>query len=108
MGSPQERQRLWFVAVGIAESLGRRESIEPIARSQGGGQATGQSPWSDEDALGADGRRRRAVPGTRPVAHGIPARIPKLRAIGNSIVPQIAAAFITAAAPHSQPFTTEE
>jgi DNA (cytosine-5)-methyltransferase 1 len=97
VGSPQERGRLWFVAVGIAESLRRREGVEPIARTQGRGQASGQSPWSDEDALGADGRRRRARPGTRPVGHGIPARIPKLRAIGNSIVPQVAAEFIGAA-----------
>jgi DNA (cytosine-5)-methyltransferase 1 len=82
--------------VGIAESLRRGEGFEPISRPQGGWEASGQPPWSDEDALGADGRRRRAVPGTRPVAHGIPARIPKLRAIGNSIVPQVAAAFISA------------
>jgi DNA (cytosine-5)-methyltransferase 1 len=32
-----------------------------------------------------------------PLAHGIPARVGKLRAYGNSIVPQVAAAFIEAA-----------
>jgi DNA (cytosine-5)-methyltransferase 1 len=97
VGSPQERQRFWFVAVGIAESLRRREGIEPITCAQSGWEAAGQSPWSDAATLGADGRRRRTRPGTRPVAHGIPARIPKLRAIGNSIQAKTAATFIAAA-----------
>lgn len=35
-------------------------------------------------------------PGTFPLAHGLPARMGRLRAYGNAIVPQVAAAFIDA------------
>jgi DNA (cytosine-5)-methyltransferase 1 len=96
VGSPQERQRLWFVAVGIAEGIRRGKGVEPFARQKSSGANGGQSPWSDARALGSDGRARRAVPGTPVVAHGVPNRISKLRAIGNSIVPQVAATFIEA------------
>lgn len=43
-----------------------------------------------------DGRRRPVEPGTFPLAHGIPARVGRLRGYGNAIVPQVAAAFIEA------------
>ena len=39
---------------------------------------------------------RRIKPGLEPLAHGIPARTPKLRAYGNAIVPQVAALFLEA------------
>jgi hypothetical protein len=53
--------------------------------------------WADGEWLtGSDGKARRAQSGVCLLAHGIPARAPKLRAYGNSIVPQVAAAFITA------------
>lgn len=45
---------------------------------------------------GADGKARRAKPGVRLLAHGVPARVGKLRAYGNAIVPQIAAEVIKA------------
>jgi DNA (cytosine-5)-methyltransferase 1 len=44
----------------------------------------------------ADGKARRVEPGIAPLAHGIPARVGRLRAYGNAIVPEVAAAFITA------------
>lgn len=40
---------------------------------------------------------RRTEPGTFPVAHGVPNRVGRIRGYGNAIVPQVAAAFITAA-----------
>lgn len=53
--------------------------------------------WSDSAlAIGADGKARRVKPGIRLLAHGIPARVGKLRAFGNAIVPQIAAEIIGA------------
>jgi hypothetical protein len=46
-------------------------------------------------ALAYEAERAGMIP--FPLAHGIPARVGKLRAYGNSIVPQVAAAFIEAA-----------
>jgi len=54
--------------------------------------------WSDFDLIPcADGKARRVESGTFPLAHGVPARVGKLRAYGNAIVPQVAAAFVRAA-----------
>jgi hypothetical protein len=44
-----------------------------------------------------DGKARPAQSGIQPLAHGVPARVAKLRAIGNAIVPQVAAEFIKVA-----------
>lgn len=96
-GAPIKRERFWFVALGCAEGIRRGKGFQPVLEAQGGRTFTGQSPWSDEASLGADGRRRRATPGAPVVGHGIPDRISKLRAIGNSISPQAAAKFIEAA-----------
>ncbi|GBQ89048.1 DNA cytosine methyltransferase [Asaia krungthepensis] len=52
--------------------------------------------WSGADWLGCrDGKFRPVEPGTQPLAHGIPARVGRLRGYGNAIVPQVAAQFIT-------------
>jgi DNA (cytosine-5)-methyltransferase 1 len=45
---------------------------------------------------GADGKTRRAEPNICLLAHGIPARVGKLRAYGNAIVPPLAAEVIKA------------
>lgn len=53
--------------------------------------------WRDVDWLGCrDGKWRPVEPGTFPLAHGVPARVVKLRAYGNAISPQVAAEFIAA------------
>lgn len=53
--------------------------------------------WGDYTLIPcADGKARRVESGTFPLAHGVPARVGKLRAYGNAIVPQVAAAFVTA------------
>lgn len=59
--------------------------------------ATGVGPWSDVDWLPCrDGKARPTRPGLFPLAHGVSARVGKLRAAGNAIVPQVGAAFIRA------------
>jgi DNA (cytosine-5)-methyltransferase 1 len=53
--------------------------------------------WSDAVWLtGADGKARRVEPSIRLLAHGVPARVGRLRAYGNAIVPQVAAEVIAA------------
>jgi DNA (cytosine-5)-methyltransferase 1 len=62
-----------------------RESCEP------------RGPWGDIEWLPCrDGKWRPTQPGLFPLAHGIPARVGRLRGYGNAIVPQVAAAFVTA------------
>ncbi len=51
--------------------------------------------WDAADWLYCrDGKWRPVEPGTFPLAHGVPARVGRLRGYGNAIVPQAAAAFI--------------
>jgi DNA (cytosine-5)-methyltransferase 1 len=62
-------------------------------RQQRSGQLSGASgdSWAcDSFILGHDGKARRVEPSIRLLAHGVPARVGKLRAYGNAIVPQVA------------------
>lgn len=57
----------------------------------------GASFWSDCEWIPCrDGKRRPVESGTFPLAHGIPARVGRLRGYGNAIVPAVAAEFIGA------------
>ncbi len=69
------------------------------SRAAGEGARVEASAWSDVEWLEcSDGRCRPTQPGIRPLDHGVPSRVGQLRAYGNAIVPQVAAAFIRAAA----------
>jgi DNA (cytosine-5)-methyltransferase 1 len=66
-------------------------------RAPRGQAAIEASPWNNLQWLPCtDGKQRPTQPGIFPLAHGVPARVAKLRAAGNAIVPQVAAEFIKA------------
>ena len=99
-----------------AQGSVRRQSHEP--------EPSGADDWlGDSDGAGSQGRRERGdgprervtwpagvecdwvrtgavwrpvEPGTFPLAHGVPARVGRLRGYGNAIVPQVAAEVIAA------------
>lgn len=82
-GAPHLRQRLWLVANAACERRG--EITRHVAEATGGRQGAGhvaslaevERPcWADE-------------PGVCRVAHGVPNRVDRLRALGNAVVPQI-------------------
>jgi len=74
-----------------------RESRRLDPQADGPVAATGA--WGDLEWLPcADGKTRPTQPGLFPLAHGIPGRVGRLRAYGNAIFPQVAAAFVGAAA----------
>jgi DNA (cytosine-5)-methyltransferase 1 len=62
-----------------------------------GRYSSSSSFWNDAIWLnGADGKTRRAQPDICLLAHGVPARVGKLRAYGNAVVPPLAAEVIKA------------
>lgn len=80
--------------IGISDRGIRRDA----GRAPEGQAAQLSGPWSDYVWIEcADGKARRIEPGTQPLAHGVPARVGRLRGYGNAIVPQVAATFIRAA-----------
>lgn len=87
---------------GMDHTAGERHGQTVVetqpGRRQCAARSTGFSyPWDEYKFIPcADGKARRIEPGTFPLAHGVPARVGKLRAYGNAIVPQIAAEFVSA------------
>lgn len=79
-------------AIGRSESSGssKTRATDGVLEPQRDGD-----PY--EWVIGADGKARRVESGIRLLAHGVPNRIPKLRAFGNAIDPRPAEAFIRAA-----------
>jgi len=94
---------------GHVAADGLRAQAEPseqagmhgVGESARGGDAGTTRPhhveWSTADCLFCrDGKWRPVEPGTFPLAHGAAARVGRLRAYGNAIVPQVAAEVIGA------------
>ncbi|WP_363799824.1 DNA cytosine methyltransferase [Lysobacter firmicutimachus] len=92
---PGLRQRQHAAAPG-AGSMGNTDDAGPqgcIERWQRAGE---WDAWAAGRTLAG---RRIPEPGIRLLAHGIPGRIPRLRAAGNAIVPQVAAEILRALRP---------
>ena len=87
-----QRSRWHAGAVPGAQGVGAVAGREP-------GNLTDESQpagfWCYADWLPCrDGKARPVEPGTFPLAHGVPARVGRLRGYGNAIVPQVAAEVI--------------
>ena len=84
-----DQQGLSFIGRELPE-----DRDAPSGHNVDGGCADG---WADIEWIDCrDGKRRPTQPGLLPLAHGVPGRVGKLRAYGNAIVPQAAAAFVRA------------
>lgn len=89
-GEARELQRS-----GAGDLFGGADDRLDGRRGTGAGPTNGH--WRAADWLFCrDGKWRPVESGTFPLAHGLPARVGRLRGYGNAIVPQAAAAFIEA------------
>ena len=83
----------------LGDADGEREVSQPGVRGRPQSEPDGISAsfWFPCDWLPCtDGKARPVEPGSFPLASGVQQRASKLRALGNSIVPQVAAEFIKA------------
>jgi len=105
VAAPHIRQRLYWMAQSNSDNhqsaIGPSSGISKATTIEHGPAVTitGESSGTSSDVLwewieGSDGKTRPIEPGTFPLAHGIPARVVRLRGYGNAIVPQVAAMFI--------------
>jgi DNA (cytosine-5)-methyltransferase 1 len=85
------------INVAYANELGASTEWEQRGRKFCGiGGNSRCSAWDGSVWATSTGKARRVEPGIRLLAHGVPARVGKLRAYGNAIVPQVAAEVIGA------------
>jgi DNA (cytosine-5)-methyltransferase 1 len=102
MGLSRRTRQSRAADCGVAVTNERRcevahVSIRPEGQNKAATLERGAGFWSAADWIPcADGKTRPVEPGTFPLAHGIPARVGRLRGYGNAIVPQVGAAFIEA------------
>lgn len=101
VGAPHKRDRLWFVAhtdnTGSQRYGGFINQYDTHRREDKNGHITKNSFWSDREWISCpDGKARLVEPSICLLADGVPERVGLLRAAGNAIVPQVAAAFIKA------------
>jgi DNA (cytosine-5)-methyltransferase 1 len=76
----------------VDPNAGGREAGSGAREIAGLGSAWHGASW----IIGHDGKARRVEPGIRLLAHGVSARVGRLRAYGNAIAPPLAAEVIGA------------
>lgn len=96
VGSPQIRQRLYWVA--DAEGGQQRRSWERLPGEAGPARGRrSDRPWSDLEWIDcSDGRRRPTGPGVRPLAPRSAGHLERLRGYGNGLCAEVAVEFIAA------------
>lgn len=102
MGDAAEPRLRWCEDAGADRDRAREGAEEKGRRSawvlESERASLARDPWRDADWLPCiDGKARPVEPGTFPLAHGVAGRVGRLRAYGNAIVAQQAAAFVRAA-----------
>jgi len=96
VGAPHERQRLWWIADANPNRYGLEAHADKDVIRRQDGENEGHGLLGE---VGLAGQWDTARPvGARPMAvdNGVPSDMGRLRAYGNAIVPQVAAAFILA------------
>lgn len=99
-GRPQQDRPV--AETGICGTVGDHNgdgctSRGTAASPAGQGCPAGATAWGDFRWVEChDGKARRVQPGLQPLGNGFPARVGRLRAYGNAIVPQVAAEVIGA------------
>jgi DNA (cytosine-5)-methyltransferase 1 len=108
VGAPHRRQRLYWVADSqrvpaqllrepgrVAGEAGTTEEGREVNVRDQLGSGSEVRFWDDIIWIECrDGCKRPCQPGLSPLADGVPGRLDKLRAYGNALVPQVAAAFL--------------
>lgn len=74
--APHRRDRCWVVAHAVCEGLERQRKI-PSRTSAKHKDTSNPCRWSPEPSVGR-------------MAHGLPGRVDRIKALGNAIVPQVA------------------
>jgi DNA (cytosine-5)-methyltransferase 1 len=96
VGAPHKRDRLWFVAHTVSKGLEGYRDVDrqPIQKGWVGEE---RHPWESGILLKSYGNKKRLVEPSIPLlVDGFQHRRPLLHALGNAIVPQVAAQFIEA------------
>ena len=75
VGAPHLRERVWIVAHADGERCEEQRGAEPVPAPCGGAERDCRWP---------------AQPGVGRVAHGLPCRVDRIRALGNALIPKIA------------------
>ncbi len=91
-GAPHKRDRLWIVATNVADAQqqrpqgGReeRQATRPTGLRSGNGE-------NENQGIRSDGGCWEVEPDVGRVAHGVAARVDRLRALGNGQVPAVVA-----------------
>ena len=101
VGAPHRRDRIWIVAYPLCCGWEGRSERRSVREGESGGQAARQAGGAILDSGREPLERRKpresdqsanpwlTEPDVGRVAHGVPARVDRLRCLGNAVVPQV-------------------